>query len=144
MAVISEYSLHRRVHFYETDAAGIVHFSTFFRYLEEAEHALWRAAGISIAERDAAIGWPRVSASFEYLRPLRFEQEFEILIRIAEIGLKKIRYDCVITSAGEKVAAGKMTIVCVTRRPNEPMKSAPIPANIASRFQVATTGSLDS
>ena len=143
MAVISEYSLHRRVHFYETDAAGIVHFSTFFRYLEEAEHALWRAAGISIAERDAAIGWPRVSASFEYLRPLRFEQEFEILIRIAEIGVKKIRYDCVIQRR-RKSRQGRDDDRCVTRRTNEPMKSAPIPANITSRFQVATTGSLDS
>ena len=40
--------LTRRVQFYETDAAGIVHFSWFFRYMEEAEHALWREAGLSI------------------------------------------------------------------------------------------------
>jgi acyl-CoA thioester hydrolase len=138
MAVISEYRLQRRVHFYETDQAGIVHFSTYFRYLEEAEHALWRAAGITIAERDSAVGWPRVSASFEYFRPLRFEEEFEVLIRIAEIGEKKIRYSCLLSSSGEKVASGAMTIVCVTKRPNEAMKSTPIPADIASRFQVAT------
>jgi acyl-CoA thioester hydrolase len=138
MAALSEYRLHRRVHFYETDAAGIVHFSTYFRYLEEAEHELWRAAGMTIAERDASIGWPRVSASFEYFRPLRFEEEFEVCIRIVEIGEKKIRYSCLLSSAGEKVAEGSMTIVCVTRRANERMKSTPIPANIASRFQVAT------
>jgi len=138
MAALSEYRLQRRVHFYETDAAGIVHFSTYFRYLEEAEHALWRAAGMTIAERDASIGWPRVGASFEYFRPLRFEEEFEIVIRIVEIGEKKIRYSCVLSSAGEKVAEGAMTIVCVTKRPDRPMKSTPIPANIASRFQVAT------
>jgi len=137
MAAISEYRLQRRVHFYETDQAGIVHFSTYFRYLEEVEHALWRAAGISIANRDAAVGWPRVSASFEYFRPLRFEEEFEMRIRIVEIGEKKIRYSCLLSSAGEKVAEGAMTIVCVTRRPNGAMKSTPIPADIASRFRVA-------
>ena len=136
--MISEYRLQRRVNFYETDAAGIVHFSTYFRYLEEAEHALWRAAGMTIAERDASIGWPRVSASFEYFRPLRFEEEFEALIRIVEIGEKKIRYTCILSSAGEKVAEGSMTIVCVSKRPNERMKSTPIPSNIASRFKVAT------
>src|SRR5436190_21698637 len=137
MAALSEYRLQRRVHFYETDAAGIVHFSTYFRYMEEAEHALWRAAGITIAERNASIGWPRVGVSFEYFRPLRFEEEFEILIRIVEIGEKKIRYSCLLSSAGEKVAEGTMTIVCVAKRPNQPMKSTPIPPNIASRFQVA-------
>ena len=44
-----EYRLKRRVQFYETDMAGIVHFSWFFRYLEEAEHAMWREAGLTIA-----------------------------------------------------------------------------------------------
>ena len=38
----SDHRLRRRVHFYETDMAGFVHFSCFFRYMEEAEHALWR------------------------------------------------------------------------------------------------------
>ena len=137
MALISEYRLQRRVHFYETDQAGIVHFSTYFRYMEEAEHAMWRAAGMSIAEREANVGWPRVSASFEYFKPLRFEEEFEILIRIAEIAEKRIRYSCILSSGGAKVAAGSMTIACVSRRPNEPMKSMPIPADIASLFEVA-------
>ncbi len=68
----SEYRLKRRVHFYETDMAGIVHFSCFFRYLEEAEVAMWREAGLSIAG-ESEIGWPRVEASFEYYRPLKFE-----------------------------------------------------------------------
>jgi acyl-CoA thioester hydrolase len=138
MAAISEYRLQRSVNFYETDAAGIVHFSNYFRYMEEAEHALWRAAGITIAERNAAIGWPRVGVSFEYFRPLRFEEEFEVLIQIIEIGEKKIRYSCILSSAGNKIAAGSMTIICVTRRANEPMKSTPIPADIASRFKTAT------
>ena len=40
----------RRVQFHETDLAGLVHFSIFFRYMEEAEHALWRAAGEKLNE----------------------------------------------------------------------------------------------
>lgn len=133
----SEFRLRRRVHFYETDAAGIVHFSWFFRYMEEAEHALWREAGLSIAPQGASIGWPRVAASFEFFRPLRFEEEFEIWLRIAEIGERKIRYKCELLSQGARVAAGTMITACVSRLPNEPMKSVPIPVEIASRFQVA-------
>ena len=57
----------RRVQFRETDAAGLVHFSSFFRYMEEAEHALWRAAGLSIHPRRrrgrAGRAWPRRSSS---------------------------------------------------------------------------------
>ena len=58
--VWSEYVHRRRVQFYETDAAGIVHFSWYFRYMEEAEHALWRAAGLSVPPPGGGVGWPRV------------------------------------------------------------------------------------
>jgi acyl-CoA thioester hydrolase len=135
--LISEFRLTRRVNFYETDQAGIVHFSNYFRYMEEAEHAMWCAGGMSIAERDATVGWPRVSVSFDYFRPLRFEEEFEVWIRVAEIAEKRIRYSCTLSSAGNKVATGTMTIACVRKLPNEPMKSIPIPADIVSRFQIA-------
>ena len=73
--------LRRRVQFYETDAAGIVHFSWFFRYMEEAEHALWREAGLSIHPPVSDIGWPRVAAACEFHRALKFEQEFDVTIR---------------------------------------------------------------
>ena len=39
---------HRRVTFAETDMAGIVHFSNFYRYMEEAEHAFLRSRGLRI------------------------------------------------------------------------------------------------
>jgi acyl-CoA thioester hydrolase len=87
----SEHRIRRRVQFHETDAAGIVHFSRFFLYMEEAEHALWREAGLSIARGVSGVGFPRVAAGFEFCKPLRFEDEFDISIRIAEIRQKTIR-----------------------------------------------------
>lgn len=42
------FTWNRRVEFAETDAAGIVHFSSFFLYMEQAEHALFRSLGLSI------------------------------------------------------------------------------------------------
>lgn len=142
--MLSEIRLKRRVQFYETDAAGIVHFSTFFRYMEEAEHALWREAGLSIAPKGAEIGWPRVNTAFDFFRPLRFEDEFEAHLRIVEIAEKRIRYSCTLTCDGDRIATGTMTIACVSKKPSEPMRSIPIPTEILSRFQVASEGGLDS
>ena len=138
--MVFEFRLKRRVQFYETDAAGIVHFSNYFRYMEEAEHGLWRSAGLSISNPGSEIGWPRVNVSFNYLRPLRFEEEFEAHLRIVEIGEKKIRYSCTLLSGGAAVATGSMTVVCVSRRPGEPMKAVPIPKEIVSHFQAAPEG----
>ena len=131
----SEYRLRRRVQFYETDAAGMVHFSCFFRYMEEAEHALWREAGMSISSAGREIGWPRVAASFEYHRPLRFEDEFDVTIRVVAVAARTIEYACEITKDGSPVATGSLTIACVVRKPGEPMRATEIPADIAALFE---------
>ena len=133
----SEYRLRRRVQFYETDAAGIVHFSWFFRYIEEAEHALWREAGLSIAPPHGDIHWPRVAAACDFHGALYFEQEFDVWIRVAGINQKTIRYKSVVMRGDTKIATGTHTIVCVRMRPNEPMQAIDIPPQIADCFQVS-------
>src|SRR5262245_5614801 len=107
----SEYTLRRRVYFYEVDSAGIVHFSNYFRYMEEAEHGFWRATGLSIASRSGGVGFPRVASGFEYHRPLRFEDEFDARIRLVAMTEKSMRYTCVLSRGDEKIATGSMTIV---------------------------------
>jgi YbgC/YbaW family acyl-CoA thioester hydrolase len=132
---ISDVRLQRRVQFSETDAAGIVHFSVFFRYFEDAEHALWREAGLSIHPEASAIGWPRVAASCEYRRPLKFEQVFDVTVRIGEMTKRTITYIGEITSKGERIATGTWKIACVNKLPDGSMKSADIPADVATRLK---------
>ena len=132
----SQYRFRRRVQFYETDAAGLVHFSWFFRYMEEAEHALWREAGLSIHAPGGQVGFPRVSASFDYHSALRFEQEFDVWIRITAITERSIHYTCVLSDGDTKIATGTAVVVCVGRQANEPMRSVAIPRDILSRLQV--------
>ena len=135
--VLSEYVLRRRVQFYETDAAGIVHFSWFFRYMEEAEHALWRAAGLSIHPPDSPIGFARASATCDFKRPLRFEDEFDVTIRIEAISRKTIQYSCVLTKDDVTLATGSMTVICVRTDSDGSLKATNVPAEIAARFAVA-------
>jgi YbgC/YbaW family acyl-CoA thioester hydrolase len=132
-----EFRFRRRVQFYETDAAGLVHFSWYFRYMEEAEHALWREAGLSIHAPDGEVGFPRVSTSFEFHSALRFEQEFDVHLRVTAMTKKSIRYTCVLTDGDTKIATGTLVIVCVRRQANEPMTAVEIPPEIAARLQVA-------
>jgi YbgC/YbaW family acyl-CoA thioester hydrolase len=134
-APVSEHRLTRRVQFHETDAAGLVHFSAFFHYMEEAEHALWRAAGLSIHPPGTEVGFPRRACGFEFYRALRFEDEFEVLIRIVSMEASTIRYRCLISKDGERIARGDLAITCVSKKPSEPMKTIPIPADITARLR---------
>jgi acyl-CoA thioester hydrolase len=110
----AEYSIKRRINFAETDMAGVVHFSNYFRMMEEVEHAFFRSLDLSIVMTHEAlqIGWPRVAASCEYLGPLRFEDEVEIKMRVLKVGEKSFNYEVEFLWEGRKVAVGKMTSVC--------------------------------
>ena len=134
---LSEFTVTRRVQFYETDAAGIVHFSWYLRYLEEAEHAMWRAAGLSIAPAGSEVGFPRVSVHTDYCAPLRFEDEFETTIRIVGMTDKSIRYSGVMKCGDTVVANLAMTIVCVTKAADDTLRAAPLPVAVRARFEVA-------
>jgi acyl-CoA thioesterase FadM len=105
--------------------------------MEEAEHALWREAGLSIAGRASDVGFPRVAAGFDFHRPLRFEDEFDVSIRIVAIEQKTIRYTCLLTRNDERIATGTLTIICVSKRADEPMRAMAIPPDIVARFEVA-------
>ena len=135
--MLSEHRLRRRVHFYEVDMAGFVHFSWFFRYMEEAEHALWRAAGLTIARPGEELGFPRLAASCQFHAPLRFEDEFEVWLRIADITSRTIRYSCLITRGDVRIATGALTIVCIRLVNGRPGRAVEIPADILERLQVA-------
>jgi YbgC/YbaW family acyl-CoA thioester hydrolase len=123
----------RQVQFAETDMAGIVHFSWMFKYMEEAEHALWRAAGMHIARFGEETSWPRLSASFDFKNPLYFEDEFEVVLQIDSVSRRTIRYACTIVRGDTTIGTGVMTTVHVRKGP--PLKAIEIPEEIIDKLQ---------
>ena len=126
----------RRVQFVETDMAGIVHFSAYFRYMEEAEHALWRAAGLTIGDIDKTGGWPRVSASFDYKSPLRFDDEFQIAVRMGEVTRRSFRYDFMFTRGDVLIGTGSITAVRSTKEGGR-LRAVDVPQEFIARLRAA-------
>lgn len=127
----------RRVHFAETDLAGIVHFTCFFRYMEEAEHALWRAAGLSIAKAGEKTGWPRLTAAFDFKAPLRFEDEFNVLVRIANVTRRSLQYEFTVMKSEQVIGRGTLTTALVSKASGVPMKALDLPDDVIARLRRA-------
>src|SRR5205823_15111711 len=87
-----EFKMIHRVEFADTDMAGIIHFASYFRYMEVTEHAFFRSLGLSINTRtpELDVGWPRVHVSCDFTRPLRFEDEVEVHRRVRERGENRL------------------------------------------------------
>lgn len=117
----------RLVEFYETDLAGITHFSNFYRWMESAEHAFLRDRGIEL--HGGGIGWPRVNASADFKRPIKFGDLIRVTVSIAELRTRSVRYsfEFRVNDSDEVHATGEMISVCVDLAT---MKAIEIPGRI--------------
>ncbi len=138
-----EFRLTRRVEFADTDMAGIVHFSNFFRYMDATEHAFLRSLGFSVVttQVDPPVGWPRVHAECDYRYPLLFEDLVEIHLLVIEKRSKSLGYEFRFRKLNStpivEAARGRMTVVCVTHQRGGRMSAATIPRTMAERIEVA-------
>jgi acyl-CoA thioester hydrolase len=138
----SEFTITRRVEFSETDMAGIMHFSNFFKFMETAEHAFFRALGFSVVttRTNPPVGWPRVHASCDYKLPLRFEDEVEVRMLVAEKKSKALTYVFRFRKLNGhppvEVATGRLTVVCVTHAHGK-MSATAIPKSLADKIEIA-------
>lgn len=111
----SSFETTRRVVFCETDMAGIVHFSNFYRWMEQVEHDFYRSLGLTIVNEQSdgtILGWPRVSCSCRFLSPAKYEDVVNVRLTVQRIGVKSITYDVEFDIDGRPVARGTMKTVC--------------------------------
>ncbi len=126
----------RRIQFRDTDAAGIAHFSTYFLFMEEAEHEFLRRRGLSVFQHDeaGAISWPRVSVSCDYQSSVTFEDVLTIDVAIERLGTKSLTYTFNLRCGDRQVAKGKTTCVCCRVGAGPPV-SIEIPAEIRAKLE---------
>ena len=136
----SVFSFPRRIEFCETDAAGIAHFSSLIIYMEQAEHALLRSVGLSVAASHSsnsnpehpsasAYSWPRVKVECDFCSPGRFEDVISVESTVCTFGKKSITYRHHLSIGSTTIATGKMTSVCCVREGGS-LVSTTIPQSI--------------
>jgi YbgC/YbaW family acyl-CoA thioester hydrolase len=139
----SPFRTSRRIEFVDTDMAGIVHFSNFFRFMESAEVDFLHSLGLSVSmqtEEGKWIGFPRVSASCDFVRPAKFLDIIDISVRLGTVGQKSVTYQFEFAKGSEVIARGQITAVCCRTLSDDRLESMEIPADIRQKLQGAMIG----
>lgn len=143
----SEFRIVRTVEFCETDMAGIMHFSNFFRWMESCEAAFYRSLDLPLISfvPGNVVGWPRVKASCEYKAPLRFNDQVEVKLLVKEVRTRGVSFqfqfrqiDAQGLVTPEIKAHGEIVAVCVTSDSTGKMTAQPIPAQVRAKLEVAS------
>src|SRR5579862_1851593 len=94
VAMPYEFKHTKRVEFSDTDMAGIMHFSNFFRFMEATETAFLRERGLSVSWHEGGVKWgfPRRAVSCDYQKPAKFQDLLTVAVTLEKLGTKSVTY----------------------------------------------------
>jgi len=139
-----EHTSTRRVEFSETDMAGLVHFSNFFKYMETAERDFFEAAGVDLINTAPGelVGWPRARAECKFTAPLRFGDSIDIHLAVKAVKDRSIDYQFRIfrkNADGSRTQTAKahLTTILTKLVDNGELQSVEIPESVRARITEA-------
>lgn len=133
MAFVQE----RIVEWGDCDAAGIVYYPNYFRWIDGCFHALCRAVGfdqVSLGRDFGLAGTPLVDSGLRFVSPGRYHDRLRIAARITRLGRSGLTVGYRLSIDGRPVAEGaegRAFVAAVEGR----LKAVPIPAPIRAALE---------
>src|SRR4030065_977545 len=118
-----------RVTWADTDAAGVVHYSNYFRFFERAEEEFYASLVFTFTDlRDSGLWLPRVEAFCQYKKPSRYNDVLEIEVSVEDLREKVFRLGFKVTTkaSGDLLALGHLVIVGADKQAGKATKILPV------------------
>ncbi len=120
-----------RVHWVDTDVAGVMHYTNYLRYFEACEEEFYRSISLPFNDirEKYGITFPRVEVHSRYKAACRFDDFFDVVMRVREVGEKTMTYDfqAIRQQDGKLAAEGYIKCIAV----NSEWKAVQLPADLA-------------
>jgi acyl-CoA thioester hydrolase len=123
-----------RVYYEDTDAAGVVYYANYLKFMERARTEWLGAIGLPLAafEREHGVVFVVHRCEIDFLRPARLNDTLEVTVEVVDrgavrlvAGQRVLRNDTVLTSA-------RVTLACVDSRNLRPAR---MPAALIERLE---------
>lgn len=118
MTAKAPFTIEEYVRWSDVDAAGIVCYGAFVRFVEVAETELFRAAGMPYGKVfDTFHCWlPRVHFSCDFFAPARLDERLRVSASVKKLGDTSVTLGFGIENQrGTKIAAFEIVLVCIDR-----------------------------
>jgi len=123
-----------RVYYEDTDAAGVVYYANYLKFMERARTEWLAALGFELATLEAAHGIVFVvhRAEIEYRRPARLGDNLDATLDLVELGRARMVALQQVLHRGSVLTTARVTLACVDRATFRPAR---IPAPLHSRLE---------
>ena len=117
-----------RVDYIDTDAMGVAHHASYFRWLERARVEMLRSIGLSYAQMESE-GYilPLRGAQIRYRKPLRFDDQAQIKLTVGETSRSQVNLHYQIDCGDELVCTAQTDHVLCRRQEDGSFSPVRIP-----------------
>lgn len=133
-AAVPSFTLPVRVYYEDTDAAGMVYYANYLKFMERARTEWLRQLGFhqSRMVETHGVAFVARSAAVDYLKPARLDDLLAIDTRLASLGRAQVVFEQRVLRGDELLASGLMRIACI-----DPVRGRPcaLPADVLKLFQ---------
>ena len=127
-----------RVYYEDTDAAGVVYYANYLRFLERARTEWLRALGYEQQQLAQAMNLAFAVRSFscEYLKPARLDQLLNVVSEIESIGRAQIvfaqRIETTAEAGPDRLLTARVRVACIEA---SRMKAMALPKEMYETFK---------
>jgi acyl-CoA thioester hydrolase len=120
-----------RVRYSEVDCQGLVYFAHYATYCDIAIHEFFRSLPYDYTEVRKTTGadFNIVRAVLEYRRPLRFDEAFEVEVRLGRIGRSSLTFRPALFAQGEAEPRATAEMISV-HTDQASMRAVPLPEQL--------------
>jgi len=126
-----------RIHYHHTDCGGVVYYSRYLDFLEEARAEFFESMGFSIRElMDRGVMFAVSRQEIDYKRPARYGDVVEVRARVAAASGARVEFVYELDDqGGRRLAEARTILVCLSAG----MKPRRLPEDVAARLAERTS-----
>jgi tol-pal system-associated acyl-CoA thioesterase len=127
---VTRFTLPIRVYYEDTDAAGVVYYANYLRYMERARTEWLESLGFPLAafERENGVAFAVHRAEIDFLRPARLNDRLAVSAEALDRGACRLVVAQRVRRDDVTIAQARITLACVDPRRSRPAR---IPAPLA-------------
>lgn len=128
-ATSASFSIPIRVYYGDTDAAGVVYYANYLRFMEQARTEWLRSLGVDQAQlrQESNLVFAIAKATVEYRRPAFLDDELIVTAEPGKYGRASFEFTQHVFRGEELLTRGCVKVACVD---TQSIRSAPIPEAI--------------
>jgi acyl-CoA thioester hydrolase len=133
-AARANFRLPVRVYYEDTDAAGVVYYANYLRFMERARTEWLASIGFDLdtLEREQQIVFVVHRVDIEYRRPARLSDRLDVTLTLLSAGRATMVAAQSVCRGDETLTQARVSLACLNR---ETWRPARIPAPLAARLE---------